>query len=164
MPTFKIQGQVYHRSRSLLPPDGEDPKFLQIYFLGDPDQQLRERYRHQSGLKEFILLTLQEMIHKEHPLVQSFKTALEQMSSDDMKVIIHADKTPTGHHERRFNAPTVDEVAILLAGDQTKPRDIVLCKRDSGLKRIHELNQSYDCLQYPHLLAKGEFGYSIDLK
>ena len=73
-------------------------------------------------------------------------------------------KTPVGQHERRFNAPTVDEVAILLAGDQTKPRDIVLCKRDSGLKRIHELNQSYDCLQYPLLFAKGEFGYSIDLK
>ena len=164
IPTFKIQGQVYHRAGSLLPPDGEDPKFLQIFFLGNPDQEVRERSKHQSGLKEFILLTLQEMIHKEHPLVKSFKTALEQMTSYDMKVIIHADKTPVGQHERRFNAPTVDEVAIPLAGDQTKPRDIVLCKRDSGLKRIHELNQSYDCLQYPLLFAKGEFGYSIDLK
>ncbi|XP_053967848.1 uncharacterized protein LOC128869336, partial [Anastrepha ludens] len=34
MPTFKIQGQIYHRAGSLLPfPDG-DHKFLQIYFIG----------------------------------------------------------------------------------------------------------------------------------
>ena len=104
-------------SPSLVPPDElrtlTDPDNLQIYFLGDPDQEVRERSKHQSSLKEFILLTLQEMIHKEHPLVKSFKTALEQMTSDDMKVIIHADKTPAGQHERRFNAPTVDEVSLL---------------------------------------------------
>ena len=40
------------------------------------------------------------MVHKEHPLNQSIKTALEQMSTDDMKmkVIIHADRTPAGQH------------------------------------------------------------------
>ena len=69
-----------------------------------------------------------------------------------------------GEHDRRFNAPTVPEVAILIAGDQTKPRDIILTKRDSRVKRISELHRSYDTLQYPLLFAKGEDGYSVDLK
>ena len=32
MPTFKIQGQVYHNIGSLLPIEGDDPKFMQIFF------------------------------------------------------------------------------------------------------------------------------------
>ena len=35
MPTFKIQGQVYHHIGSLLPLQNEEPKFLQVYFVGD---------------------------------------------------------------------------------------------------------------------------------
>ncbi|XP_076256063.1 uncharacterized protein LOC143193623 [Rhynchophorus ferrugineus] len=31
MPTFKIQGQIYHRAGSLLPVSDSDNKFLQIY-------------------------------------------------------------------------------------------------------------------------------------
>ena len=44
--TFKVQGQVCHTVGSLLPIDGEDPKFLQIYFMGDDDAEVRERCKH----------------------------------------------------------------------------------------------------------------------
>ena len=39
MSTFKIQGQVYHCVGSLLPPSNEEHKFLQIYFMGDEQQE-----------------------------------------------------------------------------------------------------------------------------
>ena len=42
--TFKIQGQVSHRIGSLLPMPDADPKFLQIYFMGDEEQQIHTRY------------------------------------------------------------------------------------------------------------------------
>ena len=35
MPTVKIQGQMSHQLGPLLPSDGDDPKFLQIYFIGN---------------------------------------------------------------------------------------------------------------------------------
>lgn len=38
MPTFKIEGQVYHLIGSLLPSSGQNPQFLQIYFISDADQ------------------------------------------------------------------------------------------------------------------------------
>ena len=41
--TFKVQGQVYHTVGSLLAPQGEDPKFLQIYFMGNQEMEAKER-------------------------------------------------------------------------------------------------------------------------
>jgi len=37
MPTFKIQGQIYHKAGFLLPLPDETEKFLQIYFMGNAD-------------------------------------------------------------------------------------------------------------------------------
>ncbi|GFY21603.1 helitron_like_N domain-containing protein [Trichonephila clavipes] len=37
--TFKIQGQVYHQIGSVLSMPDADPKFLQIYFMCDEEQQ-----------------------------------------------------------------------------------------------------------------------------
>ena len=38
MPTFKVQGQIYHRAGSILP--DADHEFLQIYFMGNIDEQI----------------------------------------------------------------------------------------------------------------------------
>lgn len=35
MPTFKVQGQVYHRIGAMLPLENEEHQYLQIYFVGD---------------------------------------------------------------------------------------------------------------------------------
>lgn len=32
-------------------------------------------------------------------------------------IVIKADKVPLGEHNRRFNAPTVDEVGIVMVGE-----------------------------------------------
>ncbi|UYV73589.1 hypothetical protein LAZ67_10004176 [Cordylochernes scorpioides] len=45
MPTFKVQGQVYHRIGSVLPPLDSDsrelqPAFLQVFFMGDSSAEL----------------------------------------------------------------------------------------------------------------------------
>ena len=42
MPTFKIQGQVYHTAGSLLPLPEEDPRFLQIYFIGNDAEETNQ--------------------------------------------------------------------------------------------------------------------------
>lgn len=43
MPTFKVQGQVYHLIGSLLPPEETQPKFLQIYFVGEDETETQLR-------------------------------------------------------------------------------------------------------------------------
>ncbi|GFV78840.1 uncharacterized protein TNCV_4079401 [Trichonephila clavipes] len=39
MPTFKVQGQVYHRKGSLMARANQKPSFLQIYFMGDDHRE-----------------------------------------------------------------------------------------------------------------------------
>ncbi|XP_034140605.1 uncharacterized protein LOC117591447 [Drosophila guanche] len=94
-----------------------------------------------------------------------FMTALERMPSDDYKVVIRADKRPAGTHERTFNAPTINEVAILIVGENLETRDIVLTRRNTGqLQRIYETHHSYDALQYPLMFWQGDDGYHFNIK
>lgn len=162
MPTFKIQGQVYHQAGSLLPLPDEDSKFLQIYFMGNNETEIAQRQTIFDGARQEIISELQNLFHARNHLVCLFKTALDQMPADNYRIVIRADKTPAGEHERRFNAPMIDEVAVVMVGaEECNCRDIVLKKRDENLKRIAETHRSYDALQYPVLFWEGEDGYSF---
>ncbi|GBP09456.1 hypothetical protein EVAR_91551_1 [Eumeta japonica] len=66
-------------------------------------------------------------------------------------------------HPGRYNAPAVNEVAVLLVDEEKGPRDIVLHGRDGQLKRVSELHRSYDPLQYPLMFVKGEDGYYLTI-
>jgi len=159
MPTFKVQGQIYHRFGSLLPTSGADPQFLQIYFMGDAATEANHRCSRVAGTRLDIVTQLQHFLHANNVYVQLFKTALERMLTDDYKVVMRADKTPTGEYRRRFNAPTLDEVAIVMVGNDFGIRDIVLQKRNNTLHHVAETHRSYDVLQYPLIFWQGEDGY-----
>ena len=73
---------------------------------------------------------------------------MEKMNPE-CKVVILAEKTPHGEHERRFNTPTAAEVAIIIVREQHGMRDIVLEEKSESLKRIPDMHMSYDELQYP---------------
>ena len=47
------------------------------------------------------------------------------MPSDDHKIVIRGDKRPTGEHERSFNVHMLNEVAIVVVGENMESRDIV---------------------------------------
>ncbi|GBP42567.1 ATP-dependent DNA helicase pif1 [Eumeta japonica] len=83
-----------------------------------------------------------------------FKTALERMPSDTHKFVIRADCTPTGEHVRRFNAPTVNDVAAIIVGDPTKSRDIVVQRRSNIMHRVNETHRLYDALQYQSFIGR----------
>ena len=85
------------------------------------------------------------------------------MPSDTPKIVIHADKTPAGEHVRKFNAPTIDEVAIVIVGDQFQPRGIVLHRRNGQLTKIAETHRCYDVLQYPIIFWDGADGYHFSV-
>lgn len=159
MPTFKVQGQVYHKIGSLLPLPETNSKFLQIYFMGNKSSEIDQRCTISKGTKREIISNLQQLLHKHNYLVKLFKTSLERMPTDEYQILIRADKTPPGEHERRFNAPTIDETAIIIVGTEFDKRDIIIQKRDSNLQRVTETHRSYDALQYPLLFWQGEDGY-----
>lgn len=161
---FKIQGQIYHQMGSLLPVPNKSPKFLQVYFMGDEQCEADQRDINIAGLRRDIIVTLQRFLHKHNQIVRIFKTALDKMPADNYKVVIRADKRPIGEHERRFNAPQVNEIAVVIVDSEYDRRDIIIQRRSETLQRIAETHRSYDALQYPLIFWQGEDGYHFNIQ
>ena len=77
----------------------------------------------------------------------------------EFRLIIRADKRPSGEHARRFNTPSTNEVAILMVGEPHDRRDILIHQRDARLQRVSDTHRSYDALQYPVINWQGQDGY-----
>ncbi len=59
-----------------------------------------------------VILQVTEFLHNKHVYIQGFKTAMQQLCTPDMMLIIRDEKTPCGGHVRRFNGPATNEVAV----------------------------------------------------
>ncbi|XP_071579754.1 uncharacterized protein [Temnothorax nylanderi] len=131
----------------------------------EEDEQLNLRYDSAPSLKIETLKTLQQILRDNNSYVRSFITAIEQMAlnKDNYKIVIYAEKRPLGEHRGRYNAPTTNEVAVLMVDEDCGFRDIVLRSRDNTFQRISELHRSYDPLQYPLIFIRGEDGYNISI-
>jgi hypothetical protein len=90
--TLQIQDQIHDRIGSLQPLEDAQHKFIQIYFMGNMEEQLDQRQTINTAMKRAILQDLQQLLHEHHALVRLFKTVLDRMPSDDYKVVIRADK------------------------------------------------------------------------
>jgi hypothetical protein len=67
---------------------------------------------------------------------------------------------------RRYNAPSVDEIAVLIPGDQSNivdPRDVVLHNRDGRLEFINDHHRAYIPLHYVLLFPHGTDGWTYRL-
>ena len=167
-PTFKIQGKMYHRMVSLIPPSGNAPKFAQLFF-SDPDTELRDRLQHMDDLDPRILKDLQEGLHAVNNYIKSFKSAIEVCAEhEDINIVLYAGKVaPNNDHIRTYNLPTTTEVAALLPGEPTGNLDIIVrCRAGDGqeLRRINTCHRSYDPLHYVLMFPSGCDGWRLDMK
>ena len=67
-------------------------------------------------------------------------------------------------HVGTYNVPTIDEVAVFMAGDPCERRDILIQPRDNTMQIIQDNHRSYDTLQYPLIFWEGEDGYHLNIK
>lgn len=140
---MQIQGQIYHRTGSLLPLPDSNYNLLQIYFMGDSANQVDQRCAHNNSVKRPIVEQLQTFFHQHNDCIIQ-----DRMPFDNHKIVIRADKTPAGQHARRFNALTFDEVAIIVVGENLEFRDICVTINCSVcLKHIDHMLR-YNILSY----------------
>ncbi|CAH1412619.1 unnamed protein product [Lactuca virosa] len=169
---FRLGGQNYHSIGSLLPPDGSQPKFSQLYIY-DTDNENSNRQRcfggekHQStSIDNDIIEDLKLMLGLNNVLVSSYRMVrdtFKKYPQVDMKLKIIGIRDRDG---RTYNLPTASEVAALIIGDisdSVENRDIVVETKSGFLQRISELHPSYLPLQYPLLFPYGDDGYSVDI-
>lgn len=108
-------------------------------------------------LKVVLLIIYRgSILQPNNELIRAFKTAVENMTNETYKILIHCDRVPRGEHERRYNAPVVNEVAALIVGNHDSPRDVSsLQPRDGNLTRVYDTHRFCDALQYPLIFWAG---------
>ncbi|GFS75362.1 uncharacterized protein NPIL_126121 [Nephila pilipes] len=158
--TFKIQGQVYHQIGSLLPMPDADPKFLQIYLMGDEEQQaayttIFSRWKNEKLWKfgNGFAKTITNCYNCSRLFLIDYRTTSMSLSLK-----------PYGEHAGTYNVPTINEVAFVMTGDPTERRDIRIQRRDNTVQIIQYNHRSYDALQYPYIFWEGEDGYHLAIK
>ena len=168
-PSVIFQGKVVHHTGTLMPKEGETPKFSQLY-LCDPNLEHSQRFQNmvlperisskdKNNLKKLLSL-LQGEIHRANPYIKDLLMIME-IPDDELaqgKIIISAKAKPKEDHARRYNLPTsLHEVSILT---DNQPNDIVLRKRGGGLRRISDLNPKAMPLHFTLLFPYGNYGWN----
>lgn len=170
---FRIHGTIYHRIGSLNPSEGETPKFAQIY-IHDSSNELRNRHSHNSFLNIDTLRELQTLMHEINPYVHDFKVFNDYLqtsgnnSFSNVSLVFQAEGSPD---QRRYNTVTSSstEIGALIidsnqddgASSEGSSRDIIVKPTIGGYKRIGELNQNYDPMNYVLLFPTGQPGWCI---
>ena len=169
-PVWVIQGALHHKIGTLLPMDGNQPTFAQLYIY-DPtsitDMAMRNPLNNRLDIA--TMATLHDMLYRNNQLTHIYKKALELTNNvpadQRQQVILHLDPTTD---RRRYNLPVAEnELALILPGDgdiHTDPRDIVIRKQGGGLQRISELSPLYQPLHYVLLFPYGEPGWHNGMK
>ena len=170
MPTVKIQGQLSHRMGSLLPADGDEPKFLQIYFIGNPEAEANRREMIADGVWNSTIKVIQEVLHEKNEYIQRFKYLLEHdenINDQGAHVVIRADRFTNAHHRGVLNAPQHEDFAAVVSDERLAGlanRDIKVQTKGGPFFTISEKHRSYDPLQYPVILWNGQDGWDVEKK
>ena len=147
---------------SLLPSEGETPKFTQMY-IHDPQMQEESRLNFIEELHPNILHQLQTMLHDVNPYAQLYENARRRLSSHPTAALSLRLVTLRNKDSRRYNTPTANEVGAIMVGDGTdteqNSRDIIVKKKGGPLQRISILHPSYLPMHYVLLFPDGRDGW-----
>jgi hypothetical protein len=166
--TFRIRGTLCHKIGSLIPPNGEQPKFAQIYIMdSDQNQQIQRRLQYGHGhIDEHILQDLLTMMQRVNPYYAIYKIAKERTDQDvDLRLNLTTWGTKK-HDPRLYNIPTTSEVGVIINKDLAEvnaTRDLIIERCSGELQRISELHSAYLPLRFPLLFPHGEQGWDPEI-
>ncbi|CAN0837884.1 ATP-dependent DNA helicase PIF1 [Linum grandiflorum] len=147
-----LNGENYHYMGSLLPPDGQPPRYSQLY-VHDPTSEDSNRLASVGGaakkLHPALITNLKEMLDTYNVLAQS----------ENLRLRICGPRVDQG---RMYELPTGTELAGLIPGDfapDHDDRDIIVNNKATGLTRITSLNPLFDSLHFPLLFPHGNDGF-----
>ncbi|KAG5565923.1 hypothetical protein RHGRI_001745 [Rhododendron griersonianum] len=167
--SFTIHGELRHRAGSLMPQQGNDATYAQLYIFY-PTSALEVRNRNNEHLRRDVLEIIQDTLLQVNPFVDKFRQAyaiLEQLDVAGQTLPAHLHYS-SSKDRRTYNLPTIDEIAVVIPGDGSKAsgmRDIVLHLRgDNQLMQINECHPVYLPLHYVLLFPHGELGWEPKMK
>ena len=170
---FKVQGEVYRLIGPLRQAEGQEPKCLQTFFV-DSSMQADIGSRRFGSIDINIMKDLRVMLDACNSYIRSFMTIDEQLQAgllpQSVRLELLADRQPSTEHRGRYNIPTTnEEVAILMTGDTSTRRSIVIQPRakdgdNADLHLISETHRSWDPLHYLLLFPYGTDGFHLNIQ
>ncbi|KIK20564.1 hypothetical protein PISMIDRAFT_105502 [Pisolithus microcarpus 441] len=167
--SFRIHGTLRHVMGALMPPQGLQPSYAQLYIY-DPQEATHTCLQRNPDLQGHILLDLHTTLREHHPYAAVYQQAHAIMQAKppeqhtDVCMRLYLQQGTDG---RRYNLPTVDEIAAIVPGDGSeivrKDRDIILHLQGGGLRCISNLHPSYLPLHYVLLFPHGQEGWHLDI-
>ncbi|KAF6170677.1 hypothetical protein GIB67_015629 [Kingdonia uniflora] len=169
--SFVIHGELHHQIGALLPNQGQEAMYAQLYIY-NPSEALHTRQRRNPHLRRDVLKIIEDTLLQSNPFCELYRRAyvvLEDAAGEDENFYV-----PTYLHynastdHRKYNLPSIDEIIVILPGDGSKissVRDTIFyLKAEQGLMRISECHPAYLPLHYVLLFPTGQLGWSIHLK
>jgi hypothetical protein len=167
--TYKVQGGFYHLIGGMEPAEGQLPHFFQAY-VHDAINEGLNRQMQNPNLSSAHLMTLRTILGHVNPYVNVFVHVADRLVANltkEVHICITAGHTLGNGDVHRYNAPTANEVAMIILGEQGEVgnHDVIVQRQyGGGLHRMNELAPSYDPLQYPLLFLAGEDRWSENLR
>ncbi|XP_072054416.1 uncharacterized protein [Arachis hypogaea] len=170
-PQFIVSGQNYHRIGSLVPIEGQRPKFAQLYIY-DTENEVSNRIEifssrtNNNNIDQSLVLDLKDMIDQHNVLAHTFRIVRNYLNQGDIANIRLRLYRKRSKDARVYNLPSSNEVAALIVGDFDSGdagRDIIVQLKSGHLQRIHETHTAFIPLQYPMMFPYSEDGYQEDI-
>jgi hypothetical protein len=139
---FRLNGQNHHRIGTLLPGDGLNPRFAQLYFY-DTENEVTNRMnslnRSDNDLDHSIVDALVRMLDESNILVKTFRMARDRFRGGNihhLRLRLIGSRSTDG---REHNLPTCSEIAAIIVGDigvENAHRDVIVDYKEGGLQNI----------------------------
>ena len=116
-PVFQIQATVYHRIGHLLPEEGKNPQFSQLYnIIYGVNNELHNRKMWTGLLRDDTLRTLQDMILSCQHAADILLRQQGHQASRVRLVLIDGSQHESVYDTRTYSLPTSSDIAVLLQG------------------------------------------------
>jgi hypothetical protein len=164
-----IKGGLFHKIGTVLPADGKLPAFAQIFVVGQGGAEEAatrlamatnggsSTYRGKWKLDPTIVEKLQDFLYSYNPYAKLYRRAGEILAAGKEIRVALVTVEKCGKDYRRYNAPTTEEIGIIIEGDGEirAPRHVMLETREGDLQEITDMHSAYFPLRYPLFFPYG---------
>ena len=141
---FQIQGQIYHRTGSLHPQDGQSRQYGQVYIL-DGAEAPKLRSEQAPALSREIMSVIQAYLQANNPNAHIYRHMSDVETAENMRAMAAGETASTvkmifreAADSRCYNSPTDEIAAVFIGNDGAPPgnHDIVVYPKEQPLHNI----------------------------
>ncbi|XP_074342285.1 uncharacterized protein LOC141679779 [Apium graveolens] len=167
---YRLNGQNHHIFGSLIPDDGNDPMFCQLYIY-DTSNEIANRMKWISVndgqvIHVEIVEGLIRILDETNELVKEFRSHRDRFEQDKVADLEITLKVSRVESEMENHIIPADDVAGIMVGDlddNSQYRDIIIHSKENHMQRVTDIYPKIMALQYPLLFPHDDDGFHIHL-